>query len=351
MLARCPAVARVLISGVGCLAIAALGTLWSPWAIVSAAALVALLVGLATARSRRWPGLTLAACVALLTLLAARFVAADDGENLRATPLPQAGSGRVVDRLLEEQDVVLSAAPLLRPMGLIPPREGEGLTAALRREYGRMLAAEGVAPSPLASTALGLDGPDSFDVLVHDASAPLASDVAVLFLHGYGGSFALPCWEIAAAAADAGMRTACPSVGQRGDWWTSRGERIARTTIRWLRASGARRVVLAGLSNGAIGASRLAPRLRRGIDGVLLVSGASGAPPPGGLPVLVIQGDHDTMTSPVVARAYARRAGRRGTFVPLEGDHFVLVHRAVEIQARVTQWLQAFSGPRSARRG
>jgi pimeloyl-ACP methyl ester carboxylesterase len=328
----------------GAIAVVALGTIWTPWALTGAAAVLVVVAGVVTGR-RRWPGLTRVGIGALGMLLAARVVVADEGDHLRATSLPGAGQGRVVDRLVEEQDVVLSAAPLLGPMGLIPRGEGAGLTAALRREYARMRLAEGTAPSPFASTLLELDGPESFDVLWHAVPARRSS-VAVLFLHGYGGSFALPCWEVASAAARAGMETACPSVGQRGDWWTARGEHIARQTIRWMQARGATRIVLAGLSNGGIGASRLAPRLRRDIDGLVLLSGAAPVAPPRGLPVLVVHGRQDTMTSPAVARRYARGAGRRGTLVLLDGDHFVLVGRAAEIQSRLTAWLAALDTTR-----
>jgi pimeloyl-ACP methyl ester carboxylesterase len=263
-------------------------------------------------------------------------VVADEGENLRQGELPGSGSGRVVDRLLEEQDIVISAAPLLGPLKLIPRGEGTGLTEALRREYARMRAAEGAAPSPFASTALSLDGPESFDLLWHEVRGR-RSTTAVVFLHGYGGSFALPCWEVASAAARAGMETACPSVGQRGDWWTARGERITRETIRWLRARGATRIVLAGLSNGGIGASRLAPRLRGELAGLVLISGAAPVAPPRGVPVLVVHGRRDRMTSPAIAR----QAGRRGKLVMLDGDHFVLVTKAEEIQRELETWLAA----------
>ena len=331
--------------GVGSLAVAALATLWSPWGLTAAAASAVVVVGVVTSpfRGRRLRGLTWAGLVGVAVVLGARVVVADDGEHLRAVPLPEGGrGGRIVDRLVEEQDVVLSAAPLLGSLRMIPRGEGEGLTGALQTEYARMRGAEGAAPSPFASTVLGLDGPDAFDVLLHEAQGARGS-VAVVFLHGYGGSFALPCWEVAAAAARVGMETACPSVGPRGDWWTPRGERIARETVRWVRGRGATRVVLAGLSNGGIGASRLAPRLRREIDGVVLLSGAAPVAPPRGLPVLVVHGRQDRMTSASVATRYARRAGRHGTLVLLPGDHFVLVHRAEQIQARLAEWLAAFA--------
>lgn len=347
----------LVLGSAGAIAVAALGTIWSPWGLTAAAAFGAVVVGLASAlfqsgRQRRWPGLTAVGIVTLGMIVAARVVVADEGDHLRSLPLPGGGQsgapgtgqGRVVDRLVEEQDVVLSAAPLLGPMGLIPRGEGVGLTEALRREYARMRAAEGTTPSPFASTVLGLDGPESFDLLWHEVPAPRSS-VGVVFLHGYGGSFALPCWEVASAAARAGMETACPSVGQRGDWWTARGERIARETIRWMRARGATRIVLAGLSNGGIGASRLAPRLRRELSGIVLLSGAAAVGPPPGLPVLVVHGRQDKMTSAGVARRYAARAGRRGTLVLVDGDHFVLVGRAAEIQGRLTAWLEALGVP------
>ncbi|MEO1272150.1 MAG: hypothetical protein AAFX99_28985, partial [Myxococcota bacterium] len=78
-----------------------------------------------------------------------------------------------------------------------------------------------VMPTPLLSTAFGLQHPEAFDTLVIEPMAEEAPSRAVVFLHGYAGNFTLPCWQIAQAARLAGAVTVCPSVGLKGDWWTT----------------------------------------------------------------------------------------------------------------------------------
>ena len=134
-------------------------------------------------------------------------------------------------------------------------------------------------------------------------------------------------------------RTACPSAG-RDARWTSAADRaeLART-IAYLRARGATRIFVAGLSNGAVGLSRIAPTLTRDVDGFVLVSGAAAGAHPARRPTLIIQARDDHMTPPRVARAYARGAGRHLRYVELDGTHFVFAERNDEICALIAGWL------------
>jgi pimeloyl-ACP methyl ester carboxylesterase len=92
-----------------------------------------------------------------------------------------------------------------------------------------------------------------------------------VFLHGFGGSFALPCWQLAKAALPMGYVTRCPATGPEGDWWEASGEAIVRDLIDELRREGYRKIVLVGLSNGAVGAARLAPKFRAQLAGVSVI--------------------------------------------------------------------------------
>ena len=238
--------------------------------------------------------------------------------------------------------LAVTGARLLVASGRIHDPDAPFIESAMQAGYARMRADEADPGSA-----------------VHDAAPPIAPDLivyegarrgetAILFLHGYGGRFALPCWQVASAVAPLGVTTACPSIGAEGDWWTEAGERGVRTSVDALRAAGYRRIVLAGLSNGAIGASRLAARLRshprqaggpKGspmagtFAGLVLVSGADPGAPPPGVPALVITGRRDAMSSPANARAYARRA--RATFVEVDAGHFAMLRRADQVERAV----------------
>src|SRR5262249_31177351 len=193
--------------------------------------------------------------------------------------------------LSDESSLAISGAELLIRGGKIKDPDAPVLVAEMRAAYDEMHAEELADPRRVRDAKRMWIGPSN------------GSKTAVVFLHGYGGRFALPCWQIARAS---GAMTACPDIGFEGDWWSQEGERVARAEIHAVRAAGCDRVVLAGLSNGAIGVARLAPRLK--VDGVILVSGADPSAAPPGVPALVVQGRKDAMSSAANARAYATKA-------------------------------------------
>jgi pimeloyl-ACP methyl ester carboxylesterase len=106
-----------------------------------------------------------------------------------------------------------------------------------------------------------------------------------------------------------------------------------------VRADGAERVYLVGLSNGARGAASLARTRGRQLDGVVVISGAAPVAPPRGVPVLAVQGRDDRMFPSRFARGYARSAGRSGTYAPIDGGHFVFLDRWTDVEGAVTTWL------------
>jgi pimeloyl-ACP methyl ester carboxylesterase len=77
---------------------------------------------------------------------------------------------------------------------------------------------------------------------------------------------------------------------------------------------------------------------------VVLVSGASpdeAAVSPG-VPVLAIQGVHDSQISASVVRAYADRVGAR--YVSLDAGHFAMLVREREAMGAVTEFLRHRGG-------
>jgi len=117
----------------------------------------------------------------------------------------------------------------------------------------------------ISDTLLGRQVPGAFDTVVIEprAESNSASPIktGVIFLHGYAGSYTLECWLVASAARAIGAVTVCPATDFSGHWRGEAGEQIVRATLDYLHTRGIRRVFLAGLSSGAMGASVLAPRL------------------------------------------------------------------------------------------
>ncbi|MEM9067742.1 MAG: hypothetical protein AAGE52_04525 [Myxococcota bacterium] len=228
--------------------------------------------------------------------------------------------------VIDEADIALPVASLLP---LVEP-DARGLRRSMGAAYRDMRKDVGVYGTPVFASWAGQNA---------TLSMKRDGDLGVVFLHGWAGNFALPCWQVAQAAANAGGSTLCPSGGFDARW--QRHEDRVRAAIARLRADGKRHIVLAGISAGGIGASRLAPRLRRQIDGVLLIAGASRHAGPPRVPVLTIGGDRDTMTSPVSIRRYGRRYGRH---VALEGGHFALLEEPEVAHDAMVAFFQRVQG-------
>jgi pimeloyl-ACP methyl ester carboxylesterase len=214
----------------------------------------------------------------------------------------------------------------------------------MRAAYVEMRGETSGLPSPVMDTAFGRQRPDGFDTLVFEAPER-ASGAAVVFLHGFGGSFRLECWLVAGAARAIDAVTVCPATALSGRWSARDGERTLGATLDYLHARGIRRVYLAGLSNGATGASALAPKFASSLAGLILISGAPAGGKYPGMPALVVQGEHDPMASVASARAFATRT--HATYVSLDGGHFVLLMQRTRTRDAIAGWLRQQDGPRS----
>jgi pimeloyl-ACP methyl ester carboxylesterase len=327
--------------------VALLGALapWSQsgWFALGIVALAALALIIEEPKPRR--GLALVSLLLLLILLVFRIVGAGDGMIAMHT-LPGGDSARWLARLVDEQDLALVGARVLARQWRLPADERERLVPAMREAYGLMRRDDVVTPSPVLDTLLGRQGPAAFDTLVIEPRAEPKPEVpmkfAVLFLHGYAGSFTLECWLVARAAREIGALTVCPATDFSGHWQGAAGERLVRASLDYLTGRGIKRVFLAGLSNGAVGASALASRFASSLEGLILISGAPVGGGNAGLPTLLVHGTHDTVTPVAAARAFAERT--HATFAGFDGGHFVLLTKRVEARQAIIDWLMHRTG-------
>ena len=269
-----------------------------------------------------------------------RLVRAGAGTTVTLLTLPGGTASPWIGRLIDEQDAALAGARLLPRLGLFTERERLDLVPTMARSYHTMRSAEGAVPSPFLRTYLGRQHPDSFDAVVVEPAPGRDTRTAVVFLHGFTGNFTLPCWLVAQAARAIDALTVCPSTGWEGHWWKADGERTLAATEAYLRQRGIDRLYLAGLSNGAIGAAHLVPRIQLPLEGLILISGASAGLPAPDVPVLIVHGREDDQIGVGGARAFARQLGARATYVEVEATHFALTQRAEEVREAIALWLQ-----------
>ncbi|MCA9585348.1 MAG: hypothetical protein KC657_08325 [Myxococcales bacterium] len=312
---------------------------WSSVAYVLASGAAVASMITAPRRAERHRGLLRLSGAALVLVVAARWLTAGAGESVSMRRSNGDGGARLVDRLFDEGAVATAGARVLVTAGALRDPEAADLPPALAAAYRKMRAREGDAPSPVLSTFLGLDRPASFELLV--VSPPRPPRAALIFLHGFAGSFDLPCWQLGAALEDDDVEVYCPSEGVRGDWTSRAGRETLARTRAIVDARGLDTVFLAGLSNGGIGASRLVASGR--YAGLVLISGVDPSAPPPRVPTLVVHGARDTMTSAPLARGWAARVGAR--WVSLDSGHFAMLLHAEESDAAV----RAFVAPRVPR--
>jgi predicted esterase len=331
----CVMAGSALLTLVALLVVAGIISPWSPsgWAALVATGAGALALTLRAERIR----LILGAMGALLMLVVLAAHALGTGHaKIRMVTLPAAGSPRYTARLFDERDASLIGARALSFLWKLPTGESDDLLRAMTESYTQMRQSMGPSPSPVLDTLLGRQQPGAFDTLVIEPSH--GTHTGIIFLHGYGGSFSLECWLLAEAAAAIDATTTCPSIDFSGRWDSSRGESALRSTLDYLHSQGIRRVYLAGLSNGAVAAGALAHRVSPGIVGLILISGIPTAPTLSGVPMLVVQGEHDPRVSAPAAQAFASRA--HASYVALDAGHFALLIRRAEAGAAIADWLR-----------
>jgi len=162
------------------------------------------------------------------------------------------------------------------------------------------------------------------------------------------GNVTAQCWEIAQAASKFGAVTVCPSTGWRGEWWQPQGEAIIRATFNYLRTQGIRMFYLGGFSNGGFGISRLTFQLKNesGLSGLFFIDGIDDGESikETGLPVLVIQGVQDERMPVTQARQIAETIADSGTYVELDGDHFLIMKQSDLVRNALAVWLEDQEG-------
>jgi hypothetical protein len=299
-------------------------------------ATVLIVGGLATAPWRRtdWRGVTRVGLLLLVGVVAFRITTAKHGTTIS---MSRGGANApVLDRLLPERDVSVTSARAVILAGILPANDTKNLVATLKKSFARMDASENTYPSPIVMTSLQLQKKGASDTI--EIPAPSAdSHSAVLFLHGFGGNFTLQCWAVAQASRKANAATFCPSTRLAGDWWRGDGPQITRDMLASLKARGFDKIVLAGLSNGGVGASRIAQQVSDKIVGLLLISGASPDAAPAGVPTIAFEGANDTMMTPSIVRQYAENT--EATYVELDGTHFLLLEKLDDMTLKMSAWL------------
>jgi hypothetical protein len=300
-----------------------------------------IVVGMACApwRTRLSFVLVLLGSALALVTITARILFAENDSGLRILTLPSQSGPRLLNRIFNEQDIVLLSARFGPFAGFISPTEAQSLIPAFSSTFREMRQFGATSLSPFLTTYLGQEHPNNFDLVVAEPASAITPRSGIIFLHGYGGNFTVQCWLVAKAGYWIDAITVCPSTSPSGQWWNTRSQSILQETIAYLRQRGVERIYLAGLSNGAIGASRLADQFQKDLTGLILISGADPNAVITELSTLVIQGRSDERIPVAMIERYVMIAPQKTTYRLFEGDHFVLLKQADQVQEAIGNWL------------
>jgi dienelactone hydrolase len=264
--------------------------------------------------------------------------------TLSMITLPQVKQAHWLSYIIDEQDSLIFGETLFHFIGGSSASEHKDITQALHKDYASLRQAQGMIPSPIINTYLGLQRPGEFDAIIIEPETNVHPEIGIIFLHGYMGNVTAQCWEIARAVSRFGAVTVCPSTGWRGEWWRPEGQAIIEATFDYLRGRSIKNFYLGGFSNGGFSINRLAPQLRNEDDliGLFLIDGIYDGLNlrETGLPILVIQGTQDERVPAAGVRQIVKIIGAAATYVEIDSDHFLIMKQPDEVQVAIQTWLE-----------
>jgi pimeloyl-ACP methyl ester carboxylesterase len=195
-------------------------------------------------------------------------------------------------------------------------------------------------PSTLAANMLGMTSSRAIETLVFNPPPEGRADRAIIFMHGAGPLFKLPCWMLARRMPDAMI--VCPTVGLRGEWAHPDAAATFQAVLSWTRERSSA-VYAVGWGTGGHGLLRLLNGNSLGhVSGMVLVSGYDenyfDDVRRSGLPILILHGEQDNRTPAFRVDGLAGIDRVRNLEMP--GDYFVFY----EQEERVLEEVDSFCG-------
>ena len=242
-------------------------------------------------------------------------------------------------QLLPEHDMATVGARTLSLIGYFSERGETGpIAGPMSATYQQMFVDHFAVPNPALRSREVVADRKEFDILVFEPAQDAGK--SIIFLHGYGGNWAMPCWMVAHEATKRGFRVYCPTLDKNADWTGKVGRKIVARVFEMNRGKTSK-IILGGISNGAIGASVLSHQFSGEVSGVLLIAGAANRSKPGGKPFIAFHGRDDKMSPILPVRAYAASADK-GKLHELDGGHFAVLQQRDLFWSEFGHWLAEF---------
>lgn len=310
----------------------------SAWGALLVLALACVWLGAVTCGRRRRRGVMRAGLAFMSVLIIVRAVAVQTSAAQSVRVHDGVMAPTSITAFVDERDPAVLAAAFLELMGALPAADRDGMAAVLDDGYRRLAEDVGFVPTLMPVTAVLDARGDDFFMITFEVPDPVG---VVVFLHGSGGPFTLPCWQVAQAARAAGFSTWCPATAPRAAWAdVDSGRPVVLRAVALARAHTATGVVVGvGLSAGGIGLTAMGADDDLDLDGVIAISGTTPHAPRARHPTLLIHGERDGMVAIDNAIALAA-VDDNATLLRLDGNHFVLLQAHAAIASAVTTRLR-----------
>jgi predicted esterase len=255
-----------------------------------------------------------------------------------------------------ESETALAGLALARLLHLMTGNEGVSLERLLKKEYVALESSNILRGTP---NGLLLESEAGGICYLRWVPLGLRRGPCLVFLHGFGGQLTVMVKALIEALPSPPVVILAPYLDTAGQWWLPEGQAVVRELVLHHLPPEAdpKQVFLVGLSNGGVGASRLALSESLGplFKGAILISGL--APPledPNnpksvyeapvhGADLLVIAGDADPRFPAPLVQSLVDATRRRGSLVELqrlEGDHFIMLSHRKQVGTMIRTWLE-----------
>jgi predicted esterase len=210
-------------------------------------------------------------------------------------------------------------------------------------------------PSALAPELSGKSGnPCHYFLYVPEDYDPSRKYPVLLFLHGAGGNLRICFYTVMRCAKEHKFIAVAPTY-KDGQFWTKQGSQFALKTLEKVRerySIDPKRVVVGGISNGAVGAWAISEAHRDKFSGVISLSGAFAGGRPlkftKGPPLYITHGGRDGVIPVGLSRAaFKVLKARKGTVyreLP-QGGHLVTFFQPEKTLGAALKWFEKLTAP------
>lgn len=272
----------------------------------------------------------------IFSLLVHSLVTSDQRERFRIFSLPETEvRSYFFLKLIDEKDIVEIGTRIFAPLMGTAPYDDifQNQYADLKSSIGWPLA------TPILSALFPGDA-ETKNWTVEFLPENEMNPKPAIYLHGAMGSYVIQCWLMASILTRHGYSVVCPALSFNGRWFDPLGETVLIRTIEYVKSKYSnKKILFAGLSNGANGLTQHRSYLAANASAFIQVSGGFPIKYDDHVPTLLLWGQADT-TIPIDQALEIQELNPAAILVTVDNDHSAFVRHHDYFREQMAMWLQ-----------